>query len=261
MGLDLSAPADNLRAFMKARASLDGTDSYTWFTGNVYAMMPGRNVGLFGIEGFNVARVVEADGGFDLLTREAVFYTDLATHEILRTWANPLNEQTVDVIHIWNEPVNQRIRLDGPRPFRAPVTPLGDDICFNADVFLVYPSPLPRAQFPDNSQNDLYQAAELFQFFCSRAEVEDETTTSAACAISWTRIAPWLPFMRMADAPGQLVYQCRGTKLGSYDELPAWIRDEVDATAPQFARAPGSFTEPNETSWTYFRKLSSSSAR
>ncbi len=248
-----------MRAFVKVRASLDGEDSVTWFTGNVHAWMPGGKFGvLFGFEGYNVSRVVEADGGYDLLTREAVFYLDPRTREILERWTNPYTGAEVDVVHVWNDPVNQQFRLDGPRgPWSVPVTSINDDVFFNVDVFLAYPSPLPRAEWPDNSQDDLYQAAELFQFFCKRADLENTGSESVPSQVSWTRLAPWLPFMAMGDRPGQLVYHCRGAKVeGGYAGLPERIRDYVEARDPRFAEAPREFSAPNETSWTYFKKLS-----
>ena len=256
--MNLDRPEENLRAFVKARASLDGTDQVTWFTGTAHAMMPaGKFAPLFGFEGYNVARAVEVEGGYDLLTREAVFYTDLRSGEPLEKWSNPLNGEEVEVVHIWNDPVNQQFRLEGPRgPWRVPVTGIGEHLFFNVDVFLAYPSPLPRAEFPDNSQDDLYQAAELFQFFCRRADVEDASSVNAPSLVSWTRLGPWLPWMRMADRPGTMVYHGRGAKLlGGFAELPAWIRKRVDDERPQFAEAPREFTAPNETSWTAFRKL------
>jgi hypothetical protein len=247
-----------MRALLKARASLDGEDTVTWFAGNIYAWMPdGEHHHVFGLEGYNVARVVEADGGYDLLTREAVFYLDPLSREILDRWTNPFTGNDVPVVHIWNDPVNQLLRVDGPRgPFRLPVMRMGDDVFMNMDVLLAYPSPLPRAEFPDHSQADLYHAAELFQFFCKAADFDDADRVSIPAQVSWTRIAPWVPFMGMGDRPGNLVYHCRGTKLaGGYADLPAAIREHVEANKPEFAAAPREISGPNETSWTYFRKL------
>lgn len=250
--MNLSDPETNLRAFIKTRASLDGTDTVNWFAGMVHAMTPGANQPLLAFEGYNISRAVEVEGGYDFLTREAVFYQDPTSREIVDTWTNPFTDQTVDVIHIWNDPVNMRFRTGR---MLVPHTQIGEEIVFNIDVFLAYPSPLPRADFPDNSQADTYQAAELFQFFVAKASLED-SSPSAPALISWTRIAPWLPFMRMADAPGHLVYHCRGAKLlGGYAELPEKIRARVEADGPQYKTAPTEFTEPNETSWTYYRKL------
>ena len=254
--MNLADPRENMRAFVRARASLDGNDTFTWFTGNVHAWMPGGKwTPLFGFEGYNVSRIVEVEGGYDLLTREAVFYQDPRTRQILEKWTNPFTGAEVEVVHVWNDPVNQQFRLEGPRgPWMVPVTGIGDDVFFNIDVFLAYPSPLPRAQFPENSQADLYTAAELFQFFCKRADLEADTP-SAPSQVSWTRLAPWLPWMAMADRPGQLVYHCRGSKLGSFAELPDPIKSYVEANHPEYKEAPREFTAPNETSWTYFRKL------
>ncbi|MGH2812724.1 MAG: DUF1838 family protein, partial [Actinomycetota bacterium] len=107
--LDLESPEGNLRAFVKARASLEPEDAVTWFAGNVHSWMPGGQFRhLFGFEGYNVARAVEAEGGFDLLTREAVFYLDPETGEVLDEWKNPFTDDTVRVIHVWNDPVNQQ---------------------------------------------------------------------------------------------------------------------------------------------------------
>lgn len=257
--MNLDDPAENMRAFVRARASLDGGDTFTWFTGNVHAWMPmGKFAPLFGFEGYNVARAVVADGGYDLLTREAVFYLDPRSREILERWANPYTRAEVDVVHVWNDPVNQCFRLEGPRgPWMVPITGIGDDVFFNVDVFLAYPSPLPRADFPENSQDDLYQAAELFQFFCKLPDLEGGLP-SVPSLVSWTRLAPWLPWMGMADRPGQLVYHCRGAKLSSYADLPERIRAYVEARHPEFSEAPKEFTQPNETSWTYFRKIAGS---
>lgn len=253
----MTSPPRQLRDFLKARASLDGSETVVWFGGDVHSWIPGgtyRHV--FGFEGYNVSRVVEADGGYDLLTREAAFYLDPTSREILETWTNPFTDSEVEVVHVWNDPVNQQLRLEGPRPFRAQRTEVGDAVVFTADIFLAYPSPLSRAEFPDNSQDDLYQAAELFQFFCECSELEDESLQSAPTLVSWTRIAPWLPFMGMGDRPGQLVYHCQGVKLRrGYADLPARIRDYVESRNPRFTSAPTEITGPNETSWTYFRKL------
>ena len=257
MTLDLSNPADNLRALMKARASLDGADSVTWFAGDVHAWEPGGNhTHLLGIEGYNVSRAVEVEGGYDLLTREAVFYLDARSRRIIDRFDNPLSGEQVDVLHIWNDPVNMRFREQMPwGPFRVPAFEAGDDVLFKTDVFLAYPSPLPREQFPDNSQDDLYQAVEMFGFACKRSELED-ASPSAPTRVSWTRIAPWLPWMRLGDKVGQLVYHCEGVKLvGGFADLAEQVRERVEAEKPEFKSAPTSWSEPNETSWTYFRKL------
>lgn len=254
VGLGTSTDLDE---FMRIRAATDGSDVAVWFAGEIHAWLPGEPARhLFGFEGVNVARAVAADGGWDLLSREAVYYLDPETREVLDAWKNPFTNEDVEVVHVQNDPVNFPLRDDGPRgPFRVATTDLGDRVAYTSDVYLTYPSPLPRAEYPQHSQSDLYQAAELFQYVCAKQALASGAA-SVPADVSWTRIAPWVPFMAMADRPGHLVYHCMGTKLpGGAADLPARIRDHIERTAPQFLTAPREVTGPNETSWTHFKRL------
>ncbi|GIW10670.1 MAG: hypothetical protein KatS3mg061_1727 [Dehalococcoidia bacterium] len=256
--LDLNDPATNLRTFLRARATLGPEPVVYWFTGNVYSYVPEeRSRQLFGFEGFNIGRVTEAPGGYYLLTREAVFYKDPHTGEILTHWTNPWTGQEVEVVHVLNDPVNAHLQLEGPRGgWQVPVTEMGDDVYFNVDALLFYPSPLPRSRFPRYSASEMYLAAELFQFFVKRADIENEALRSIPSSCSWTRLGPWLPWMEMGDHSGLVFYHCRGKKLeGGFAQLPAPIQEYVRRNHPEYQHPPAEYTQPNETSWTYFRKL------
>lgn len=239
-------PEDLLQALARTRASLDGAEVTFWWTGDVHSWAPGEPYRcLFGFEGLNVARLVEDEtpGTYALLTREAAFYLDPLTREILETWEDK------PVVHVWNDPANQKWR-----PFPVPMTELGDQVCFSLEIPLAYPSPLPVAQYPANSGDDTYRALELFQFFAP-ASVFGTDAPSVPSTMSWTRMSPWLPWMEQGPRPGGLAFHCRGRKLGSYAEVPERTRAYIAARHPEFAHAPEKWTEPNETSWTYFRRL------
>ncbi|WP_436790612.1 DUF1838 family protein [Yinghuangia sp. YIM S10712] len=252
---DLADPADNLRSFVRMRASLAPEDTVVWWTGRVHAQAPGENYrSLFRFEGFNVGRIIAAEGGYRMLAREAAFYQDPDTGSILEDWKNPVTGETCGVMHVWNDPVNMDFLLDGPRgPWRAPVTEAAGDVMWAQDILLAYPSPLPVADYPDNSADDVYRAAELFQFFCRRTDLDRADLASVPCRFSWTRLSPWLPWMRMGSRPGGLVFHCHGVKLGAYADLPEHLRSYVTAHGPEFARAPEEWSAPNATSWTQFR--------
>lgn len=260
-GVDLSVPREYLDAFMRVRADTSGSEAVYHWTGKVYSFVPGEaRKELFGFEGFSVARTVAVEGGYQLLTREAAFFLDPRTGEILTRWRNPLTNNDVDVVQIWNDPVNQEF-VFGDDDIRfinriLPSEELGNMLVYYMDIFPFYDSPLPRRDFSQFSQHDKYQAAEFFQFYVNRSDLDNTQLTSVPATIAWTRISPWMPFMRMGNKPGNLVFQCRGMKLeGGFNALPAKVRDYVMATDPRFATAPETYTEPNETSWTYFKKL------
>ncbi|MEU8249679.1 DUF1838 family protein [Nonomuraea sp. NPDC048916] len=237
---------------VRIRADLAGAEVAVWWTGDVYAWLPGDGPHhLFGFEGVNVARAVAGGDGYRLLARETARYLDPATRETLETWDNRYSGERVRVLHVWNDPVNLR----WPAGLAAPTTRVGENVVVNTDVLLAYPSPLPVAEFPANSADDTYRAMELFQFFARAADFDDPAVGNVPCVLSWTRVAPWLPWMRMADRPGALVYHCRGAKAAGWGDVPARLRAFVEERAPHFAHAPGEWSAPNETSWTYFKAI------
>lgn len=82
-----------------------------------------------------------------------------------------------------------------------------------------------------------------------------DLTEPEHCKIFWTRLGPWLPWMEMADRPGNLLYQCAGCKvMGSYAVLPEDVRAYVEQHQPIYIHALTEFARPNETAWTYFKK-------
>eukprot|EP00871_Galdieria_phlegrea_P003141 jgi/Galph1/3828/GphlegSOOS_G2465.1 len=250
---------ENLTGFIKTRGSLAPDEQFVfWWSGDIYSLIenkPSRH--LFEFEGFNIGRMKRVDGGWRLLTRELAVYKDPYSHEILESWKNPWTESICQVVHVHNDPVNQEFLLSGPRGFfKAPIVRCGADIFWHAEVFLKYPSPLSREMFPEGIQNDEYQSAELFQFYTKAEDLARPDCPYAPSQFSWVRIGQWLPWMGMGDRCGRLLYHCRGKRLErGYEDLSEQIKSYVEHHQPQYRNAPTDYTTPNETSWTYFKKL------
>lgn len=256
--LGLNDLEKNLQAFLRVRASLDPTqETACWWTGTIYSRMPDeRSKPLFQFEGFSVARVLRDDTGWKLLTREGGFYKDPDTGVILDTWLNPSTAETITVQHVWNDPVNQDLNLNNPRMnLKLPFTQINDRICWNVDAVLFFPSPVPKTLHPDSSNSDQYSGMELFQFFADLKDVADPAMKSVPSDFSWIRVGPYLPWMKMGNQPGELVYHCRGTKLrNGTDGLPDHIKNLIRDTHPEYFHAPETFTSPNASSWTEYLK-------
>jgi hypothetical protein len=257
--INLDSAADNLLAFAKVRGSLDTNENVVFScTGTIYSYMPNeRGKPLFGFEMYNIAKLKVVAGGYRLLTREMLVYTDLKTGNILKEWDNPFTQQKVSVIPVWNDPVNQQFMLKGKYgEWGVPYTVLGDRVAFTSDIFLYYPSPLKVADYPQASRSDMYQAAELFQFFVAMQDLNNANVKSVPSEITWTRFSDFLPWMGMGNKAGQLCYVGRGMKLKhGFADLPAKIRDFVRQENPIYETAPDIFTEPNMTSWKYYKLL------
>jgi hypothetical protein len=258
--LDLSKPKDNLEAFVKMRASLDTNEVtvYHW-TGRVYSYIPGeRAKHLFNLEAMNIAIIKKSGDDYKMITREAGIYRDPQTNKILETWFNPFISDSVEVVPIWNDPVNQTYALKGRfGDWGVPYEKLSyGRISMYSDVFLLYPSPLSVKDFPENSRSDQYQAAELFQFFLDEKQLLNPKTKNIYSEVGWTRISDFLPWMKMGSKPGYLVYQCRGNKTkGGFETVPEEFRSYILKHKPEFAAPPSTYATPNMTSWKYFKEL------
>ncbi|MBR2648809.1 MAG: DUF1838 family protein [Sediminibacterium sp.] len=255
---DLTDAKGNMDAYVKMRASLNPKDEVVFYAkGAIYAYDPDKPwKHVFNFEMYNIARVEKlvGDSGWKLITREMLVYQDPKTNEILKTWKNPWTGEEVEVVHVWNDPVNQTFKYG---TFKVPFERLGNDrINLYNDVPLSYPSPLKKAEWPENTRSDVYQGAELFNFFMSEADLQNPKTDNATVDISWTRFSDFLPWMKMAARPGNLLYQSRGYKLkNGWKDLPKTIQDFVLANFPEYQHAPETYVSPNMTSWKYYKKI------
>jgi hypothetical protein len=260
--LDLSDPADNLKALIKTRASLDpNEEAVFYFKGNIYPYVPQVNVrprpnppAIFEIEGVNVARAIPTATGYDLVSREVMVYKDPITKQILSCWQNPLNNKRVTVLDVANDPVNFNFPFPGTQWVPLPTLEYQGRVGISNDVILNQPNVLQPALYPDFSAGSLYQAMELFNYSTNRLELDATFIKSASSDVSWTRLGQNLPWMQMGPAPGNLVYKAYGFKVRNFDAVPALLRDYVRANYPTFEHAPAMFTAPSETSWTFFKK-------
>jgi hypothetical protein len=254
--LDLSDPEQSLEAFMKVRCATDGSDVVTWWKGTIFAQMPAKAPqAIFGFEGFNICRAEkQEDGSWRFFSRELSFYRDVKTGEILSEWQNPFTGKSNEVLHVANDPVNSV--MGAPDRRRAfPFERQGPDLLLTFNVPLSYPNPLQPADWPEESTGEVYAGSEHFLFFAKAAEVEEPSATNAHATIGWTRIGPWLPWMKMAGQPGNLLYIAHGAKIGGIADLPADMQAQVRERFPEYATAPREWVQPNETSWTYYRKV------
>lgn len=257
--LDLSQPGDNLKAFLKMRTSLDGKDTVTWWYGQVFAAVPDeRPKLLFGFEGMNVARAEQQkDGSWRMLSREYAVYKDPQTGQILEQWKNPWTAEEVPVFQVQNDPVNNVFGTpDKAAPPRLlPLRVVGDDVILGFDVPLAYPNPIPPDRWPEQSTGPMYVGSEHFGFYARLADLNDAAQASTPIHIAWFRQAPWLPWMRMGDRPGLLIYSGYGKKLlGGVAQLPPELHAHIRKHAPEFLSAPKEWSQPNATSWTVYKR-------
>jgi hypothetical protein len=261
--LDLSKPEDALEVAKRAQCGeADGVPAVYHWAGRVYSRVQGEpDRLLFTGEGMNIRTCVTVEDpkrgkGWRLISREVMLYLDPKTGEVLREWANPWTGEKVEVMHIANDPVNQRPMF----PYAADGTPFK----FNGRregrwIFAPFEAPLfytnPLAGDYQDYIGGKYHAMEIFDFAYDAEEMLNTRNKTAYPIISWVRISDWMPWMKMRGRQGQLVFNAMGNKLKSYDELPQVLKDEIALNYPAYtAPPPGDDMRPNETTWTVFKK-------
>lgn len=255
--VDLSDTQQLLDAYVKTVGDTSGEETVVYAQSTVFAFTPGqRGQPIMGMEIVGVKRYERIEGGWQRVQREIAFYTDLETGEILKHWDNPWLQREVRVLPVLNDPVNRRHVIDEQGGgWGISYMEVGDEIIFHREVPLRYRNPLPFAEYPLHSRGDWYEAMELFNNFVRRSDLENPDLTSAPSTGSWSRIGPWLPWMEMGNREGWLVYHGRSVKVGGVEDLPAHVLEAIRNDYPQYLRAPEGWSEPSETSWTYFKKV------
>jgi hypothetical protein len=262
--LDPNVAEDALEIAKRAQCGeADGVPAVYHWAGNIYSRVQGEpDRLLFKGEGMNIRTCITVEDpkrgkGWRLVSREIMLYLDPKTGEVVRTWANPWTGETVDVMHIANDPVNQRpafpISADGS-PYKFTGRREGRWIFAPFEAPLFYHNVL-QGEYQDYVGGK-YHAMEIFDFAYDADEMLNTKNKTAYPIISWVRISDWMPWMKMRGRQGQMVFNAMGNKLKSYDELPKVLKDEIALNYPSYtAPPPGDDARPNETTWTVFKKM------
>ena len=266
--LDMNDPDDAFTVWAKMNCDLrEGVPVLWWWHGKMYSRRAGeKDTALFNVHGMNIRQchyqVDEVRGpGIRWTSREVLLYLDPETDEVLRTWDNPFTGETVTVMHVHNDPVNTRGHI-WARDENGEPTGIGSDLRVFDNMILdgggaarlFYKNPL-AGDYQDEI-GGTYHAMELGAFSANAGQgLDPERPTIDDVMLSWGRVSKWLPWMKMGDREGVVVFNTAGMRLASWEQMPAVIREEIESNYPLY-RNPPPLTDdrPNETSWVVFKR-------
>ncbi|MEM1411815.1 MAG: DUF1838 family protein [Pseudomonadota bacterium] len=235
---------------------------YAWY-GKAYARVPGeRDKHLFNLDGMNIRQCTtiedpERGTGYRMVSREIMLYLDPQTNEVMRTWTNPWTDAELTPIHVANDPVNGRPNFGLDRagnPMGATLMDINGTWLMPFEVPLFYTNVLGGDY--QKYVGGTYHATEIFDFNGQMDELLDADLDTAHPVVSWVRISQWLPWMEMGGRAGIMYFNAMGKKLQSFDELSDTMKAEIAANYPEYtAPPPVDDTRPNETSWTFMKKI------
>jgi len=262
--LDLSTPEGQLELMKRTQCGEgDGVAATYRWAGRVYARRQGeRDKHIFNVEGMNIRQCTtlkdkEKGIGYRQVSREIMLYLDPKTNEVLRTWENPWTGETVDVMHVANDPVNSQPTFPvgrGGRPYDLGLREMNGQLLLGFEVPLYYTNPL-AGEYQAYVGNK-YHAMEIFDFAMDKAEAVASDTKAIYPSVSWIRLSTWLPWMKMEGREGILVFNAVGAKLAEFDDLPDVLKDEIKTAYPEYtAPPPLDDARPNATTWTEFKQL------
>ncbi len=238
-GIDLSRPADNLRALMKILASTDPAQTvYFYGSGRVYGCLSERApVPLFGTHSLSICRAKAApDGGFLLRQHIVGFRTAVDSETMIDSMTNPVTGQTVSLPPTDYGVADTDYRLDGtyalavkppllmnkagPRPWSL----AGGVVSMSDDTVLAKPG-------PQHPKADVVTRSAL------ASELADPAIRSANSWFSFSAVDPFRPWLKMTE-PGFQLWHLNGRKAATLDDMPAFIRETAMARFPKLFDLP-----------------------
>jgi hypothetical protein len=233
------------------------------FEGRAYSRVPGeKDRHLFNLLGINTRHCASFEDrkrgeGFRSVSREIMMYLDKDTGKPADSWDNPFTGQTVEVIHVANDPVNMRAPRyekdeEGKRG-EVNVRRYGPLTASSAEIPLFYDNPLGSPY--QDYVGGRYHAMEIFNTFYPTDELLNPDHVSLSQSnIAWSRVAQWLPWMTMGDKPGIMVFNTTGFSTFDIEQIPEQLMEILESRYPEYLVPPPLADDRvNETSWTVFR--------
>lgn len=267
--LDPNDPNDVIRMSIKQSCSLkEGEEAIYWWHGKMYSRRPGeRDRHLFNVQGMNVRACDILEDpvrglGFRSVSREVMFYLDPESNDVVDTWVNPWSGEEVEVIQVANDPVNMNIAR--PRyAFDEDGNPQATFSNFEHGGFFMNGGGAARLFYENPLAGD-YQdyvggTYHAMEFGTGATPIDDlldgDADKVTDRVISWARVSKFLPWMKMGDRDGVVIFHTAGMRLDSFDDLPDVVKNEINENYPQYVSAPPlNDPRPNETSWTVTQK-------
>jgi hypothetical protein len=261
--IDLSTPEGNVAAMRRIWCTDKDGETVVWhWKGGAFSRRAGEpDRHLFNVEGLNVRTCAPVSDpqrgqGVRSVSRELLYYLDPKTNAVLSKWTNPWTNETVDVLHVANDPVNGEFwpkRRDGS-PAKWEGFTKGDRWFLNSTIPLFYSNPLAGAYQPEIGGT--YHATEMFNFMGDLQSLVGANSTGADVYVGWARVSDWLPWMRMGDREGMIYFHTAGRKQMTFDGVSPQVMADIERFYPEYKTPPPvDDKRPNETSWTYFQKI------
>lgn len=230
---------DRVLTHVRMRAHPDGRPCYTWYQGTFYGQRSGeRTRALLHIEGASTSTTQrQTDGSWTYRMREAGWFCDPASRQIVNEWRNPFTEQIVKPGH-YNSKQQLLFAADGTvTPVISPLPPglewqglltepvvVGDDV-WSAEELLV--------RIPGPPGGNARVQTSLATLHASARDLQKPLRVWVPSTLAYQTLGSWLPWMEMGSATGVISWRLAGRKCASLAEVPASLRERIQREHPE----------------------------
>jgi hypothetical protein len=231
---------DRVLTHVRMRAHPDGRPTHTWYRGTFYGQRSGmRTQALLFIEGASTSTTMrQPDGSWKYQMREAGWFCDLQTHQVLNEWRNPLNDRVVKPAH-YNSKQQLTFAPDGRvTPLTATPPPglewqgtlseptiVGNDV-WSAEELLV------RVPPPPAGGNARLQTS-LATLHSDLRDLQKPLRAWVPSTLAYQTLGSWQAWLEMGDATGVVSWRLSGRKCATVDGIPESIRTRIQREHPE----------------------------
>ncbi len=217
---------------------IDGGIAIRWTHGILSGIVEQETTQLLGVSQQIFSRHHRrADGSFDAVYLEFVYFTDLKTNAVLEEWANPYTGRAVAVptqilgptrfhIPLSLTVVNEPYAMEGivNTHWLEPLPAAGGDVLFNERIDSYVP-PMTKNGMP-------IKFYEVFAFRAPLAALSGQSSSHVDATVDKVNVISWRPWMDMGEIDGVSMSSGGGRVIANYDDLPTDLAQKNETFFP-----------------------------
>ena len=245
VALNLADPASVLQACRKVMFAQHEDLVCWWMKGTKYGLVENRATAFYGMEIATFLRCRNiSTNQFEVNSLEIVYYTDLASGDLLERWQNPYTNEWLDMKYVPVGPAVVPYTINGPEMPKSlpgvkiesqrrmgPLTVVANDVWIRNDS---------DASVTRDTGNDSkpFLVHDWATYHASLGDIENPGVASAPADVSFIDLTGWPMSMKMGDRPGTRMSRAAGRKVDRRDAMPESFLALLQRKHPQIYRDP-----------------------
>ncbi len=227
----LDDPANLHRVYRRIRFAADDRVVFWWLKGRRYGYVDNLMVPYFDMHVGSWHRCRELDDGrYEVATASAMYFTDLASGELVEDWPNPITGKRVLLrypaptravtVYAYSGAEQAAAPTPGMRMERhhvvAPLELVGDEAWLREETWI-------KAIRETAGTTRTQKVHDMYTYSSPVAALRDPKARFAPAVAHFNDYNDWSPRFEMGDQPGGAVARCSGRKVASIEAMPTAI--------------------------------------